>query len=101
MKTVIVTRMTVELPSEMYPGGDEENVYADMTAPYCFATMDEAKSDIEEAVRMEFTESDRYVVKDIVRVPRNGGWSVTVWYDGGRTEFHATAVELNREEYTP
>ena len=50
---------------------------------------------------MEFTESDRYVVKDIVRVPRNGGWSVTVWYDGGRAEFHATAVELNREEYTP
>ena len=99
MRTVIVTRMTVEW--DVNADSEDGMVAAEMSAPCAFATMDEAKADIEEAVRMEYLEEGRYVIMDIARRPHDGGWSVTVWYNGGRTEFRATEIKLKQDEYMP
>ena len=99
MRIVIVTRMTVEW--DVNADSEDCMMTAEMSAPCAFATMEEAKADIEDALKQEYLDDGRYVIRDIVRCPHDGGWSVTVRYNGGRTEFRATEIKLKTDEYRP
>ena len=94
MKMVIATRMTVEW--DLNADSENDMIFTDMPAPSVFSTMEEAKSGIEETIKMEYADNARYNIRDIVRCSRNGEWNVTVLYYGGKTEFHATEIVFNQ-----
>ena len=91
-KVVIVNKMIAEYDEDGVT--PDEALFAHQDRSKVFATMKAAKKHIENDVAENYTGSDRYVVKDVIRLNKDGAWLVTVYYDGGRVEYHAAEVEI-------